>query len=433
MMRNPLRLRRWTAAAAAIVASMAFATIAFAGGNVAPPRVPTNPMPGLSARPLATTVPLSASGASRVLLPGHCPGINLKGIKPGEKVPLSCLPMLPLRSTSNTATPKATAKGGRFHPLAATGATVDLTAGANCGSTGALYAVGCSLTWEATNNGDWSTTDSYADYQVLPNSTTATLVGTNGYAYNAPTAHTTVLSAQGTYAFFVYDVTKQVIVSIVYANAGQSFSIGVYQDPYHTSASYQFNVNTSSAAYIYLPDVSTNDTYVVYVMSTSVNTYCVYVTPNSTPAPGSPSPMPSGAVSSLLCNPANSPGIAAPSGQLSLTWSLNNGLQAGTYSVVVYERRRARPLARFRSRSPASSSTVSCCTGHRRRRPHRRRPLPRPQRSSPGTARSINRRAASSRTFPNQVSSTSRLTATDPDGQVVYVARRPTQFRARVR
>ncbi|MGC2130254.1 MAG: hypothetical protein WA629_09175 [Candidatus Aquilonibacter sp.] len=111
MMRNPLRLRRWTAAAAAIVASMAFATIAFAGGNVAPPRVPTNPMPGLSARPLATTVPLSASGASRVLLPGHCPGINLKGIKPGEKVPLSCLPMLPLRSTSNTATPKATAKG----------------------------------------------------------------------------------------------------------------------------------------------------------------------------------------------------------------------------------------------------------------------------------------------------------------------------------
>ena len=90
-------------------------------------------------------------------------------------------------------------------------------------------------------------------------------VGTNGYAYNAPTAHVTVLSAQGTYAFFVYDVTAKVIVSIVYVNAGQSFSIGVYQDPYHTQASYQFNVNTSTAAYIYLPNVSTNDTYVVYV------------------------------------------------------------------------------------------------------------------------------------------------------------------------
>ncbi len=401
---------------------MAFATIAFAGGNVAPPRVPTNPMPGLSARPLATTVPLSASGASRVLLPGHCPGINLKGIKPGEKVPLSCLPMLPLRSTSNTATPKATAKGGRFHPLAATGATVDLTAGANCGSTGALYAVGCSLTWEATNNGDWSTTDSYADYQVLPNSTTATLVGTNGYAYNAPTAHTTVLSAQGTYAFFVYDVTKQVIVSIVYANAGQSFSIGVYQDPYHTSASYQFNVNTSSAAYIYLPDVSTNDTYVVYVMSTSVNTYCVYVTPNSTPAPGSPSPMPSGAVSSLLCNPANSPGIAAPSGQLSLTWSLNNGLQAGTYSVVVYDKTAGQTVGQVQVSLTGFQQYGFLLYGT---------PAPAPSPAAPATPTATLFAWDSSldqstggivADVPNQVGGTYRMTATDPDGQVVYVA-----------
>ena len=119
--------------------------------------------------------------------------------------------------------------------------------------------------------------------------TTATLVSIAPYLYNGPTAHTTTLSAAGTYAFFVYDVTAQVIVSIVYVNAGQSFTIGVYQDPYHTQASYQYNINTSSAAYIYLPDVSTNDSYVVYFMSTSVNSFCVYVTPNSTPAPASPS------------------------------------------------------------------------------------------------------------------------------------------------
>ncbi len=228
-------MRGWAAAAFSALASLVIATAAFAGGDVAPPRLPVNPHPGISSRPLATALPIPANGARRAV-PGHCPGINLQAIKSGEKVPLSCLPVLPLRSAANTATPKATAKGGRYHPLAATGATVDLTAGNNCGTQGALYAIGCSLTWEATNNGDWSTTDTYADYQVLPNSTTATLVGTNGYAYNAPTAHVTVLSAQGTYAFFVYDVTAKVIVSIVYVNAGQSFSIGVYQDPYHTSS-----------------------------------------------------------------------------------------------------------------------------------------------------------------------------------------------------
>jgi len=420
-MRNPLSLRRWAAAAGAIVASMAVATVAFAGGNVAQPRLPINPVQAVSARPLATVLPAPTSGARR-LVPGHCPGINLKAIKSGEKVPLSCLPALPLRSTANTSTPKATAKGGRFHPLAATGATVDLTAAANCGSTGALYAIGCSLTWEATNDGDWSQTDSYADYQVLPNSTTATLVGTNGYAYNAATAHLTTLSTQGTYAFFVYDVTAQVIVSIVYVNAGQSFSIGVYQDPYHTQASYQFNVNTSSAAYIYLPDVSTNDVYVVYIMSTSVNTYCVYVTPNSTPAPGAPSPMPSGAVSSLLCNPANSPGIQAPSGQLSLTWSLNNNYQAGTYSVVVYDKTAGQTVGQVQVSLTGFQQYGFLLYGT---------PAPGPSPAAPATPSSIQFAWDSANdqstggivaTVPNQVGGTYRMTATDPDGQVVYVA-----------
>jgi hypothetical protein len=377
-------------------------------------------LPAVTARPLATALPASTGGVGRSL-PGHCPGINLKAIKPGEKVPLSCLPMLPLRSTANTATPKTTAKGARFHPLAATGATVDLTAAANCGSTGALYAIGCSLTWEATNNGDWSTTDSYADYQVLPNSTTATLVGTNGYAYNAPTAHVTTLSTQGTYAFLVYDVTAQVIVSIVYVNAGQSFSIGVYQDPYHTQASYQFNVNTSSAAYIYLPDVSTNDVYVVYVESTSVNTYCVYVTPNSTPAPGSPSPMPSGAVSALLCNPANSPGIQAPSGQLSLTWALNNGLQAGTYSVVVYDKTAGQTVGQVQVSLTGFQQYGFLLYGT---------PAPAPSPAAPATPSTIQFAWDSANDqstggivadVPNQVGGTYRMTATDPDGQVVYI------------
>lgn len=414
---------RLTAAAFAALASMVVATAAFAGGNLAPPRLTPNPLPAITARPLATAVPVPMSGGAKRFLPApQCQGINLKALKSGQKAPLSCFPALPIKNSMNTGTPKATAKGGRFHPLAATGATVDLTAAANCGSTGALYAIGCSLTWEATNNGDWSTTDSYADYQVLPNSTTATLVGTNGYAFNAPTAHVTTLSTQGTYAFFVYDVTAKVIVSIVYVNAGQSFSIGVYQDPYHTQASYQFNVNTSSAAYIYLPDVSTNDTYVVYVMSTSVNSYCVYVTPNSTPAPASPSPMPSGAVASLLCNPTNSAGIQAPSGQLSLTWSLNNGLQAGTYSVVVYDKTAGQTVGQVQVSLTGFQQYGFLLYGT---------PAPGPSPAAPATPSSIQfawDSAADQSTggivaaVPNQVGGTYRMTATDPDGQVVYVA-----------
>ncbi len=420
MMRNPPGLRRWAAAAAAIVASMAVATVAFAGGNIAPPRVTPNPMPAITARPVATALP-PTSGAKRVL-PAQCQGINLKALKSGEKVPLSCFPALPLKSSANTATPKVTAKGGRFHPLAATGATIDLTAGAGCGSTGALYAIGCSLGWEATNNGDWSQTDLYEDYEVLPNSTTATLVSVAPYLYNVPTAHTTTLSTQGTYAFFVYDVTAQVIVSIVYANAGQSFTIGVYQDPYHTQQSYQFNVNTSSAAYIYLPDVSTNDTYVVYVMSTSVNTYCVYVTPNSTPAPGSPSPMPSGAPSALICNPANSPGIAAPSGQLSLTWALTNQLQAGTYSVVVYDKTAGQTVGQVQVSLTGFQQYGFLLYGT---------PAPAPSPAAPATptATLFAWDSATDQStggivadVPNQVGGTYRMTASDPDGQVVYVA-----------
>ena len=412
--------RGWVAAAFAALTSVVVATAAFAGGDVTPPHLSTRPLPTITSRPLASALPMATAGARR-FLPNQCLGINLKTIKSGQRVPLSCFPALPLRTGANTGTPKATIKGKHYRPMAATGATIDLTAATNCGTQGALYSIGCSLTWQATNNGDWSTADSYADYQILPNSTTATLVGTNGYAYNAATAHTTTLSVQGTYAFFVYDVTKQVIISIVYVNAGQSFSIGIYQDPYHTQASYQFNVNTSSAAYIYLPDVSTNDTYVVYIMSTSVNTYCVYVTPNSTPAPGSPSPMPSGAITSLICNPANSPGIQAPSGQLSLTWALNNGLQAGTYSVVVYDKTQGQTMGQVQVSLTGFQQYGFLLYGS---------PAPNPSPAAPASPSSIQFAWDSSldqstggivATVPNQVGGTYRMTASDPDGQVVYV------------
>jgi hypothetical protein len=420
MMRKPSGLRGWVAALGAIVTSMAIASVAFAGGNIAAPRLTPNPLPAITARPLATAAPMPTAGARRAL--GQCPGVNFKKLTAGQKVALSCLPVLPLKSSVNTATPKATLKGGRYHPLAATGATVDLTAAANCGSTGALYSIGCSLTWEATNNGDWSTTDTYEDYYVPPTATTATLVSAGPYAYNAATAHVTTLSAAGTYTFFVYDTTAQVIVSIVYVNAGQSFSIGVYQDPYHTQQSYQYNVNTSSAAYIYLPDVSTNDSYVVYVMATSVNSYCVYLTPNSTPAPPSPSPMPTGAANSLICNPANSPGIAAPSGQLSLTWQLSESYPAGTYSVVVYDKTAGQTLGQVQVSLTGFQQYGFLLYGT---------PAPAPSPAAPtiSTATQFAWDSATEQStggivadVPNQVGGTYRMTASDPDGQVVYVA-----------
>ncbi len=400
---------------------MAVATAAFAGGNAVGTRLTPNPLPALTARPLATVHPMPTYGARRAL-PGRCPGVNLAKLKAGQKVALSCLPALPLKSSVNTATPKATLKGGRYHPLAATGATIDLTAAANCGSTGALYSVGCSLTWKATNNGDWSTSDQYEDYYVPPTATTATLVSAGPYAYNAATAHTTTLSAAGTYAFFVYDTTAQVIISIVYVNAGQSFTIGIYQDPYHTQASYQYNVNTSSAAYIYLPNVSTNDTYVVYIMSTSVNSFCVYVTPNSTPAPASPSPYPSGAPNSLICNPANSPGISAPSGQLSLTWQLSESYPAGTYSVVVYDKTAGQTLGQVQVSLTGFQQYGFLLYGT---------PAPAPSPANPtvSTATLFAWDSANDQStggivadVPNQVGGTYRMTASDPDGQVVYVA-----------
>ncbi len=291
----------------------------------------------ITLRPVPTARATASAAPTGVTLhAGACRGIDLHHVTPGMKIPLACFPQLPVRSGRNTVTPDMT-KHGRFHPLAATGASIDLTAGAGCGSTGALYSVGCSMTWQAVNLNDWSTTDSYADYYIPSNSTTATLV-TSGYAWNASTAHTTSLSTQGTWTFFTYDITAQVIVATVYVNAGAPFSIYVYQDPYHTQQSYQFDVAYSPYAYIYLPNVSTSDVYVVYVMSTGVNSYCTYLTPAAAPAPPAPSPRPTGAPASLVCNPNTSPGISAPSGTLSLQWALNSTYQAGSYSIVVYDK-----------------------------------------------------------------------------------------------
>ncbi len=438
-MYNKPRMRGWAAAGFAAIVSLVLASAAFGDPSPSAPSGPRVPLAVASLHPLAPTIPAEQAPISRIpierpvtrppggttavrrpIAGGFCGRIDIKTLKPGTRVALSCLPALPMKRGVNTASPKVSSRGKHYRPLAATGATIDLTSGANCGSSGALYSIGCSLTWQATNNGDWSTSDSYQDYEIPPNATSATLIS-GTYAYNAATAHVTTLSQAGTYAFFVYDTTAKVIVSIVYVNAGQSFQIGVYQDPYHTQSSYQFNVNTSAAAYIYLPDVSTNDSYVVYVMSTSVNSYCVYVTPNSTPAPPAPSPAPTGAANSLICNPANSPGISAPSGQLSLEWQLNNGYPAGTYSVVVYDKTAGETVGQVQVSLTGFQQYGFLLYAS---------PGPNQTPVAPATPTttvfdwdSANDQSDGGiyATVPNQVGGTYRLTASDPDGQVVNV------------
>ena len=325
----------WLSGTFAALAFVSLVSIAFAGstppgthGNVAPRPAQITTLAPVTTRPVQTIAPRAIASTA----PLSCTGVDLKHVAAGVRVPLSCF-KIPAKTPRNT----VSGHGSRLRPMAASGATIDLTPGTGCGSSGALYSVGCSMGWKATNDSDWSGTDNYTDYYILPNSTTATSVAPAGYAPGSPTAHTLTLSTAGTYAFFVYDNVQQVIISIVYINAGAPFNVYVYQDPYHTQQSYQFDVTNSQYAYIYLPDVSTTDAYVVYVMSTSVNSYCVFLTPSATPAPASPSPRPTGAPGSLVCNPNNATGVSAPSGALSLQWPINTSYQAGTYSIVVYD------------------------------------------------------------------------------------------------
>ena len=45
-------------------------------------------------------------------------------------------------------------------------------------------------------------------------------------------------------------------VTTFFANAGQTFTIQVFQDAFHTSQQYQFDTSSSSAAYVYLSKTS---------------------------------------------------------------------------------------------------------------------------------------------------------------------------------
>ncbi len=340
-MRRPSTLRGSAAAALAFVALAASALAQTRSGH-APLQLP--PAHRIEA-PLPTLVPATFAPIAMPSVPFR--SLRVGRVAPGTRVPLARLPHLPFKGSFDTATPRQTQHGHHYRPMAATGATIDLTAGSNCGSSGALYSQGCTMTWQSANNHNvpqWVSGDTFQDYVLAPNATSATacsvaLCGSSGtYTTATGTSETTTLSSQGTYMLGVYDTRARVWVSVVYVNTGAAFTLAVYQDSFHTEQSYQFDVSSSPAAYVYMQNLSTSDYYVIYVMSTSANAYCVFIAPGpASPSPGPPSPAPTGSPNSLLCNPSASSGIQAPGGNLAITWTFASTLQSGTYSVVAYD------------------------------------------------------------------------------------------------
>lgn len=314
--------------------AMAFVAVA-ASAFAAPPPIGGFPKPGAPVGSSPTTIPhgiLTPPPLRPIAPPPLNSGQYVGAVPPGTKVPLSRLPRLAMKTFANTATPK-NYRGLR--PMAASGAYIDIT-NTNCANNGALgdqFNVGCTLAWFA--NGLPNNADQLQDYYVYENNAnestaSATAVGGTYPSNGGDTLRNTALNNAGTYIFGVYDTTTSQWVAIIYVNAGQVYALKVYQDPFHTQETYQFDASTSNNAYIYLQNVAQGDYYVVGINQTSVAPNCVFMGP-------APLPSPYTYPANQLCNLTLSTGVQAAGGDLSVTWPIQAGLAAGTYSVEVYD------------------------------------------------------------------------------------------------
>jgi hypothetical protein len=346
-----------------ILAAFAFASLATVGLAQVHAGHPISPTPPSSApghTPPAFTASAAPMPTFRPITPATPLDPNksryIGKVAPGTHVPLSRLPHTPFKSMMNTAVAKNTLHGRHFHPMSASGATLSVTATAGCasgGTNGDIFNVGCLLSIQGSNMNLWQAagTDTY-EYFVIsptaPNVATAIATGAGcatitwtGNSGPACSDAGTTLSIQGTYEFLIYDTTKKQWVTSFFANAGQTFSIQVFEDAFHTSQQYQFDTGSSGAAYIYLQNVATSGQYVMYIQSTGVNVYCAYMSPAGAAALPLPSPRPTGGGTgnNLLCDPTqpNVTGVNAPGGALSLTWALTSSLEAGLYTVSIYD------------------------------------------------------------------------------------------------
>lgn len=303
-------------AALLVIAMLAVMSAAFA--QYAPSIPPLRPI-------MMTPKPLPQQTAVPNALPSSSSSTSSQAMR-GRFVPLSKLPPLPPPTQANTSTPTR-----RARPMAATGATIVVTrantgANGNCANTsGTLYNIGCTVNWYSTGN---AAPDTFQDYYIAPNvgnGQGGTAVGSS-YTSATGATNTLTLSAEGTYVFATLDTSKNVWSSVVYITVGSSFQVSVYQDPYHTTETYQFDASTSGNAYIYGTNLTASDYYVVYIESTSVNPKCVFMAPSGTITSGQ------------LCNVSNVTGVQAPGGALSVTWPITTALAAGTYSIIVYDK-----------------------------------------------------------------------------------------------
>ncbi len=299
-----------------------------AGQNSWPHSLPIAPVLHLP-MPLTKAPAPSASPSPNAFLPA-LRGRYVGAVPDGARVPLTMLPTLPMHTDAATIHPGRGRMSVR-RPMSATGATITVTTGAGCNNAvGALFNTGCTINWQSSSL--TPATDTYQDYYLAPSNgvgTTASATASGGtYRAAAGSSHSLALAAAGTYVLAVYDVTKGLWATVVYVNAGPTFSLKVYQDPYHSVETYQYDVSSSGAAYIDVKNVTASDYYVVYVEATSGNPSCQFISPPQTPT----------ATAGQLCSPANSPGQQAPGGELSVTWPLDTSIPAGTYSVVIYDK-----------------------------------------------------------------------------------------------
>jgi len=279
--------------------------------------------------PAPTFAPTPTFAPMPTAVPGQPPGGF--GQMPGTLVPLSQLPPLPPQNSSNTTVP-----GIHMRTLSATGASIAVTSsGTGCtNSVGTLFALGCTVNWQATG---LVTGDHFTDYIISPavaNGQGGTITGTAGYAGPTGTSHASALNVTGLYVFATLDTTTGKWATLTYVNVGAAYVVRVYQDSFHTQEGYQFDVSSSTAAYFYAQNLTASDYYVVYVESTSVTPQCVFVAPAASPA----------ATAGQLCNPGNSTGVQAPGGALNVTFPITSALAAGTYSVVLYDKTQSERL-----------------------------------------------------------------------------------------
>ncbi len=217
------------------------------------------------------------------------------------------------------------------------------------------FQVGCGITWTPANlNSGYTSggaTANYTDYYLAPGATTATQVGTAGYAAGAATGHSLTNMVAGTYVFGTYDNVNNVWDALLYMQIGTLASLDTYLDSQLTNA--DGIVAIGNPVYIVASGLTPQHLYVISIENTGSTGQCVYIAPN-TSGTTSLTNGPQG----KLCNDAaaNTTGTYAAGDDLTFTWTPPNGTVAGyqggavsvvpgTYTISVFDQTASQRIA----------------------------------------------------------------------------------------